>query len=83
VLWDAAAQIGVLRRVGVWHMDMKDAAEFETHSKTITFPPDVGLPGGLQASGEERLIEVVQEGRATCSACLLREPRRASESAGT
>ncbi|MEK6304354.1 MAG: two-component regulator propeller domain-containing protein, partial [Acidobacteriota bacterium] len=32
-LWDADPQAGVLRCVDVWHMEMKDAAEFETHSK--------------------------------------------------
>lgn len=30
-LWDADPQAGVLRCVDVWHMEMKDAAEFETH----------------------------------------------------
>lgn len=51
-LWDADPQAGVLRCVDVWHMEMKDAAEFETHSKTITFLPGVGLPGRVLASGE-------------------------------
>ncbi len=51
-LWDADTQTGVLRCVNVWHMEMKDAAEFETYSKTITFLPGVGLPGRVLASGE-------------------------------
>ena len=33
-------------------MEMKDAAEFATQSKTITFPPNVGLPGRVLASGD-------------------------------
>ncbi|MEK6324055.1 MAG: two-component regulator propeller domain-containing protein [Acidobacteriota bacterium] len=53
-LWDADPQAGVLRCVDVWHMEMKDAAEFETHSKTITFLPDVGLPG--RGAGKRRTV---------------------------
>lgn len=51
-LWDVDSQAGVLRCVDVWHMEMKDAAEFERHSKETTFPPGVGLPGRVLALGE-------------------------------
>lgn len=51
-LWEADPQAGLLQCVDVWHMEMKDAAEFERHSKEITFLPGVGLPGRVLASGE-------------------------------
>ena len=51
-LWEADPQDGLLRCVDVWHMDMQDAAEFERHSKNITFLPGVGLPGRVLVSGE-------------------------------
>ncbi len=51
-LWEADPQDGLLRCVDVWHMEMQNAAEFERHSKEITFSPGVGLPGRVLVSGE-------------------------------
>jgi PAS domain S-box-containing protein len=51
-LWDADPQAGVLRCVDVFHIEMKDAAEFERLSKQITFLPGVGLPGRVLAAAE-------------------------------
>lgn len=49
-LWEADPQAGLLGCVDVWHMEMKDAAEFERYSKEITFLPGVGLPGRVLES---------------------------------
>jgi PAS domain S-box-containing protein len=51
-LWQVDRQAGVLRSVAFWRRASFEAPEFESASRTMTFPPGCGLPGSVWESGE-------------------------------
>ena len=61
-LWRVDKQANVLRCVEVWHPPDVQFAEFEALSHQTTFPPGIGLPGRVWASGRPAWIpDVVRD----------------------
>ena len=61
ILWSANSQANVLRCTGTWHPPSLSFPEFETATRQIEFPPGVGLPGRVWASGEPAWIPDVTQ----------------------
>lgn len=55
-LWRANRMEGVLSCVGVWHAPGVEVPDFLDLSRETAFPPGVGLPGRVWASGEPAWI---------------------------
>src|SRR5205085_10273766 len=51
-LWRVEPRWNVLRCIATWRQDSSTPSEFEEVSKRRTFPPGVGLPGRVWASGQ-------------------------------
>jgi PAS domain S-box-containing protein len=55
-VWSVDRKADVLRCVETWHATSRRFAEFERITRTITFPPGVGLPGRVWSSGQPACI---------------------------
>ena len=51
-LWLVDREAGLLRLLEAWSMPLDGGDEFMAASRTWTFPPGVGLPGSVWATGE-------------------------------
>src|SRR6516165_9000705 len=51
-IWRVEEEAEVLRCVELWHVPQLDAPEFETITRTASFPSGVGLPGRVWADGK-------------------------------
>jgi signal transduction histidine kinase/CheY-like chemotaxis protein len=51
-IWRADEEAGVLRCVELWHVPQLRTPEFETVTRTASFPSNVGLPGRVWANGK-------------------------------
>jgi PAS domain S-box-containing protein len=61
-IWRVDEKANVLRCVDIWHVPRLDAARFKKVTGETTFPPGVGLPGRVWASGQSAWIQdVVQD----------------------
>ncbi|MGH9669335.1 MAG: response regulator [Terriglobales bacterium] len=60
-LWSVDREAGLLRCVETWHRPGVQFTAFETLSRQTTFPPGVGLPGRVWASGKPAWIPDVTE----------------------
>ena len=56
LIWKVDRQANLLRCLEMWHAATVDVAEFKAVSKVMTFPPGIGLPGRVWASGEPAWI---------------------------
>jgi len=56
VLWRIDREAGVLRCAELWRTPFLEAAQFEAVTRTSTFPPGIGLPGRVWASGAPAYI---------------------------
>ena len=60
--WEVDAGAKTLRCVEMWHPPSVRFPEFEAVSRTIRFPPGVGLPGRVWASGKPAwILDVVKD----------------------
>jgi signal transduction histidine kinase len=77
-LWLVDRDADLLRWGGSWHLPTLDAAEFTAFSRPLTFPPGIGIPGSVWASGQPMWVPDV-----TDEACSVRaaEARRTGLSA--
>ncbi|MEH2134897.1 MAG: GAF domain-containing protein [Nostoc sp.] len=61
-IWMVDQQANLLRFLDMWHKASLDLQEFEALNRQTTFPPGIGLPGGVWASSEPVWIaDVVKE----------------------
>ncbi len=61
-LWNPDHTIKALRCTEVWHTPSAEVKEFVARTRTIIFPPGVGLPGRVWASGKPAWIpDVVRD----------------------
>jgi PAS domain S-box-containing protein len=60
-LWSVDQPANVLRCVEVWHAPAVKVPKFAAVTRQITFPPGVGLPGSVWASGEPAWIADVTQ----------------------
>jgi two-component system, cell cycle sensor histidine kinase and response regulator CckA len=58
-LWELDEAAGVLRCAAYWHAAGLELDDFESLSRSITFPPGIGLPGRVFASGRPTWIDDV------------------------
>ena len=55
-IWHLDIEAQVLRFGEMWHAPTLEAKEFEAHSRAVTFPKGIGLPGRVWASGKPAWI---------------------------
>jgi two-component system sensor histidine kinase UhpB len=55
-VWRVDKEAGVLRCMDCWHTPSTVVPEFEAMSRSVTFPPGIGLPGRVWASGQPAFI---------------------------
>ncbi|MDO9301303.1 MAG: PAS domain S-box protein, partial [Anaerolineales bacterium] len=78
ILWSANSQANALRCTGTWHPPSLSFPEFETATRQIEFPPSVGLPGRVWASGEPAWIpDVTQDANFLRASIAAKEGLRA------
>ncbi len=61
-VWDVDRQADVLRCIETWHVPAVEFPKFDALSRQTPFPPGIGLPGRVWASGQPAWIpDVVQD----------------------
>ena len=55
-IWNVDRKANVLSCFDLWHADTFSAQEFTAATRETTFPPDIGLPGRVWASGKPAWI---------------------------
>jgi two-component system cell cycle sensor histidine kinase/response regulator CckA len=60
-LWVVDREAEQLRAVAVWHAPSVEVREFEAQTRSSRFPPGIGLPGRIWATGEPAWIADVTQ----------------------